>query len=42
MWRNGNLEEASPPDDEDMEEPEEEAEEGEATDRFSSEDEYDK
>ena len=41
MWRNGNLEEAPPPDDEDLEEPEGD-EEGEPENRFSSEDIYDK
>lgn len=40
MWRNGNLEDASPPDEEELEEPGDN-EEGEPVNRFSSEDEYD-
>ena len=40
MWWNGNLEDASPPDDENVEESEDD-EEGEPEDRFGSEDAYD-
>lgn len=41
MWRNGNLENVTLPDDEDQEDPEDQDEEGEPVPRFASEDEYD-